>query len=161
QADYRNATGRPPPQTARKYEHRDRTLRPSPFVEMVQKCLDLLGAEKVDVIEQINELQFRRSALSDHRKKHDLRRRNQGNKTSDERTAGDEDHACEADAGRAAEALVVARDFEIGGTARVSNILERDWLEGKNDRWNDDRRKRVDEMLAEFKDGKWNFTDHP
>jgi hypothetical protein len=65
QIDYLNATGRLPPVTARKYEHRDRTLRPSPFIEMVQKCLDLLGAEKVDVIEQINELQARRLALSD------------------------------------------------------------------------------------------------
>lgn len=60
QVDFFNATGRHPPVTARKYEHSDGTLRPSPFVEMVRKCLELLGAEKVDVIEQINRLQSRR-----------------------------------------------------------------------------------------------------
>jgi hypothetical protein len=63
QVDFLTATGRNPPETARKYAHRDLTLRPSPFVEMVQKCLELLGAEKVDVIEQINKLQTRRSKL--------------------------------------------------------------------------------------------------
>jgi hypothetical protein len=62
QVDYFNITGLCPPVTARKYEHSDRTLRPSPFVEMVQECLGLLGAEKVDVIEQIDKLQSRRSA---------------------------------------------------------------------------------------------------
>ena len=62
QVDYRNTTGRRPPVTARKYEQSDQTLKPSPFVQMVQKCFDLLGAEKVNVIEQINKLQSRRSA---------------------------------------------------------------------------------------------------
>ena len=62
QVDYFNATGRLPPVTARKYEQSDQTLKPSPFVQMVQKCFDLLGAEKVNVIEQINKLQSRRSA---------------------------------------------------------------------------------------------------
>jgi hypothetical protein len=64
QVDYLNAinaTGRRPPVTARKYEQSDQTLKPSPFVQMVQKCFELLGAE-VDVIEQINQLQSRRSA---------------------------------------------------------------------------------------------------
>ena len=65
QVDYLNAinaTGRRPPVTARKYEQFDQTLKPSPFVQMVQKCFELLCAEKVDVIEQINKLQSRRSA---------------------------------------------------------------------------------------------------
>ena len=65
QVDYLNAinaTGRRPPVTARKYEQSDQTLKPSPFVQMVQKCFELLCAEKVDVIEQINKLQSRRSA---------------------------------------------------------------------------------------------------
>jgi hypothetical protein len=62
QVDFLIATGRNPPRTARKYGGRDRTPRPSPFVEMVQKCLELLGVEKVDVIEQINKLQKRRGA---------------------------------------------------------------------------------------------------
>jgi hypothetical protein len=63
QVDYLNATDRLPPVTARKYEQSNRTLKPSPFVQMVQKCFELLGAEKVDVIEQINELHSRKRGL--------------------------------------------------------------------------------------------------
>jgi hypothetical protein len=68
QTDYTIATGRLPPMTARKYEQRDGTARPSPFVEMVQECLDLLAAEKVNVIEQFKQVQSRRSAMSGRRK---------------------------------------------------------------------------------------------
>jgi hypothetical protein len=59
-----NITGVEPAVTAREYEHADGTIAPSPFVLMVQRCLDLMGAEEASTIELINAL--RRLAL--HRK---------------------------------------------------------------------------------------------
>jgi hypothetical protein len=59
-----NITGVEPAVTAREYGHADGTIAPSPFVLMVQRCLDLMGAKEASTIELINAL--RRLAL--HRK---------------------------------------------------------------------------------------------
>jgi hypothetical protein len=68
QAIYLSA-GRRPPVTARKYEQttNDRTLQPGgPFVRMMQRCLDLLGAKKADATNAINELRKRAKTLASH-----------------------------------------------------------------------------------------------
>jgi hypothetical protein len=71
QVAYFKATGLCPPVTARKYEQPepDRTLKPSPFVQLVQKCLVLLGAYKIDVVEQINKLHSLRKRHPSHGKR--------------------------------------------------------------------------------------------
>jgi hypothetical protein len=64
QVAFYNITGVEPAITAREYEHADGTIAPSPFVLMVQRCLDRMGAEEVSTIEQINALR----RLASHRK---------------------------------------------------------------------------------------------
>jgi hypothetical protein len=59
QVAYFNATGRMPPVTASKSGSRSREPAPGPLARFVQRCLDLLVADKVDVIAQINELHRR------------------------------------------------------------------------------------------------------
>lgn len=59
QVAYFNATGRKPPVTASKSGTGSGDAVPGPFARFVQRCLDLLGPDKVDVVAQINELHRR------------------------------------------------------------------------------------------------------
>jgi hypothetical protein len=71
QAMYLSA-GRRPPTSARKYEQttNDRTLQPGgPFVRLMQRCLDLLGAEKADATGAINELRKQAKTLASRQNK--------------------------------------------------------------------------------------------
>jgi hypothetical protein len=66
QAFYLNA-GRMPPVTASRYEQttNDRKLVPGgPFVRLMQRCLDILGAEKIDATGAINELRKQAKTLA-------------------------------------------------------------------------------------------------
>jgi hypothetical protein len=79
QVDYYNATGRMPPVTASKSVSRSRDPAPGPFARFAERCLDLLGADKIDVVEQINELR-RRARNKLKKKRHIQNAKNPRNK---------------------------------------------------------------------------------